>query len=139
VKVLALLANCCLSKEERAYEDELGKRPKLDDDEFFEQFYAASGIPKDIPVRLRKLYKEMLGEEHSALQPQDNLAFIYGEIDFADVLYRVGREFKLKIPLETATKAPLTYKGKSSSTGEIDGTFDSVVRYLAKATRDLTV
>jgi hypothetical protein len=123
------------SESERAYAEELYRRPKLSDDDFYDRFYAGSDVPKEIPRRLRALYEEIVGDDLSGLQPQDNHAAIYDGLDFADVLYRVEREFKLKIPHENVVKAPLTYKGKSSPEGEIDGSFDSVVRYLAKATR----
>ena len=125
-----------LTDAERAYREQLRQRPKLDDDAFYQTFYSGTGIPRDIPVRLRRLYEKIIGDNLSALQPQDNQAFIYGGIDFGDVLYRVEREFKLKIPRESTVKAPLTYHGYSSPTGEIDGTFDSVVRYLARVLRE---
>ena len=79
-------------------------------------------------MRLRKLYVRMFGDGLAALQPHDNHARIYEEIDFSDVLIRVGREFKLKIPRAAVTLAP------SSNAGEIDGTFDSVVRYVSRVT-----
>jgi hypothetical protein len=121
------------SESECAYHATLQERPKRNDDEFFDEFYAATSIPRDIPIRLRKLYEEIIGVEFSALRPEDNHAIIYDELDFADVLYRVGREFSLNIPIETVLKSPLTYRGRASHQGEIDGTFEPVVRYLAKA------
>jgi hypothetical protein len=121
------------SESERAYHAILQERPRRNDDEFFDEFYAGSSIPRDIPIRLRKLYEEIIGVDFLALRPEDNHAIIYDEVDFAEVIYRVGREFSLNIPIETVLEAPLTYRGRASPQGEIDGTFDSVVRYLAKA------
>jgi len=123
-----------LSASERAYHEMLRQRPRLDDDAFFEQFYSKTNVPKDIVVRLRLACCESLGIDPAVLRPEDNLAMIWDDIDFCDVLYRVGRKFKMKIPPDTALGAPFQYKGKPC-TGEIDGTFDSVARYLAKVTR----
>jgi len=86
-----------------------------------------SGIPKTIPIRLRKLLCErIIGDDLSALYPEDNIAMIYDGLDFADVLYRAEREFGVAIPRET-------WKTGENLGGEIDGTFGSVVRYLSKA------
>ena len=125
---------CGASATERAYREVFRQRPKLDDDAFFEQFYAQTDVSKDVVVRLRLACRESLGIDPAVLRPEDNLAMIYDDIDFCDVLYRAGRQFKMKIPPETALGAPFQYKGKPC-TGEIDGTFDSVARYLAKVTR----
>src|SRR5262249_25686582 len=43
------------SAEERARWREMRARPWLDDEEFWTLFYADSEIPKEIPLRLRKL------------------------------------------------------------------------------------
>ncbi|HEY2253879.1 MAG TPA: hypothetical protein VGH74_22545 [Planctomycetaceae bacterium] len=117
-----------IPESERAYSAQLQQRAKLNDDEFYEAFYAETGIPKHIPIRLRTLLqKNIMGDDLSALHPNDNLALIYDGLDFADVLYRVGKEFELTIPLTVC-------KSKLHADGEIDGTFDSVVRYLNRAT-----
>jgi hypothetical protein len=127
------IAECPWSESERAHHAILQERPKRNDDEFFHEFYATSNIPRDIPIRLRKLYEEIIGVDFSALCPEDNHAIIYDELDFADVIYRVGREFGQNIPIEIVPKYALTHRGRASQQGEIDGTFDSVVRYIAKA------
>jgi len=74
-----------------------------------------TGIPRNIPIRLRKLYEEIIGVDFSALRPEDNHAVIYDELDFADVIYRVGRKFGLNIPIETVPKYPRTYRGRRVS------------------------
>jgi hypothetical protein len=118
------------SEREHRYYDELRDRPALDDEEFFKRFYSAAGIPKDIPIRLRRLYQDIIGCDLSAMQPHDNLALIFDALDFADVLYRVEREFEVKIPLTVCSEPP-QYKHWPFIGSQIDGTFDSVVRYLA--------
>jgi hypothetical protein len=110
---------------ERMYFEELRRRPDLTDEQFYDTFFAGSQIPKEIPVRLRRLYQEIFGYDFSALNPNDNIALIFDFVDFADVLYRIEREFGLKIPL-SACKS-------DGGRGKIDGTFDSVVRYLNEA------
>lgn len=126
-RLLAPLAKSVWSASERAYQAELAKRPRLDDDQFFEKFYAGTGVPKAIPIRLRKLLcQRIIGDDLSALYPEDNIALIYDGLDFADVLYRVEREFDVAIPRAT-------WKTGENLGGEIDGTFGSVVRYLSKA------
>lgn len=122
------------SATERAYREKFRQRPRLDDDAFFEQLYSQTDVPRDVVVRLRRACRESLGIDPAFLRPEDNLAMIWDDVDFGDVLYHVGRSFKVKIPPETALAAPFQYKGKPG-TGEINGTFDSLARYLAKVTR----
>jgi hypothetical protein len=122
------------SATERAYREKFRQRPRLDDDVFFEQFYSQTDVPRDVVVRLRLACHESLGIDPAVLRPEDNLAVIEDDVDFGDVLYRVGRKFKMKIPPGTALGAPFQYEGKPC-TGEIDGTFDSLARYLAKVAR----
>jgi hypothetical protein len=134
--ILHWLGDRVASDAERAYSAHLRRRPRLDDEAFLRRFYAGSGLPEDIPIRLRRLYQEIFGEDFAGLHPEDNVARIYDGIDFADVLWRVEREFRVKIHPETDLKAPFRHEGKPCSpNGTIDGTFDSVVRYLAEALR----
>jgi hypothetical protein len=116
-----------------AYARELQGRPKLGNGEFYQQFYADGDVPKELVTRLRTLFESIFGDDLSSMWPHDNLALIYDSVDFADVLFRVGREFKVAIPISSVAKEPLTYRGKACRNGQIDGTFDSLVRYLAKA------
>ena len=53
-----LLSNAFTSRFER----ELLSRPQLDDRAFYEAYYGGSGIPEDIPIRVRKVYVEQLGD-----------------------------------------------------------------------------
>ncbi len=95
-------------------------RPHLSDEELYDRFYVGSGIRRDIPCRVRRELIDALGEGLDSLYPSDNLAFAVEDVDFADVLFRMEREFGIAIPLETIP-------------GEIDGTFDSIVRYVSQA------
>lgn len=93
-------------------------RPELDDDAFYEKFYAGSGIPKEILVRLRRLYVKELGREWRRLVPQDNPANMYDDLDLADLFELVGEHFGVPFPLEDMER--------------LDGSFDAVVRYVAE-------
>lgn len=116
---------------ERAYAAELARRPHLSDVEFYDTFYGGTGIPSEIPVRLRGLLARITGDDLRGLWPDDNIAAIYDGLDFADVLYRVEREFGLKIPLTVVFFIPASKSPRSCPTDRIDGTFDSLVRYLS--------
>lgn len=71
----------------------------------------------------------------AGLQPQDNIALIFEGLDFADVLYRINREFRVSIPLEAVRVDP---RDAADATPSIDGTFDSVVRYLTAISPERT-
>jgi len=120
------------SPTERAYETERARRPQLGDAAFYDKFYGGTEVPRDIPIRHRRLLESILGENLSTLWPGDNIAAIYDGLDFADVIYRIEPEFKVRIPLAENLKPPLTCREGVASQGTIDGTFDSVVRHLAR-------
>lgn len=132
VRAFAAGLNTGGSSTERAYETERARRPQLDDAAFYDTFYAGTEVPQDIPIRYRRLLEAILGENLAGLWPDDNIAAIYDDLDFADVIYRIEREFKVRIPLAENLKPPLTCQEGAASQGTIDGTFDSVVRHLAR-------
>ena len=120
-----------------AYFEQARQRPRLDDDAFYEQFYAGTGIPKDIPVRLRIVFANMVGVAPRTIRPEDNCLLIHEELDLAELIWGLEREFKMKVDIETAFEGPIGHKGKTTlCRGEIDGSFDSVVRYLARVRRE---
>jgi len=120
-----------------AYVEETRRRPRLDDDAFYEQFYAGTGIPKDIPVRVRIIFESIVGLDRRVFRPGDNIFLNHEELDLAELIWRLEREFKMKVDIETAFKGPIGHKGKMTlCRGEIDGSFDSVVRYLARVRRE---
>jgi len=120
------------SPTERVYKTERAARPQLNDAAFYDKFYAGTEIPRDIPIRYRRLLEAILGEDLAGLWPDDNIAAIYDGLDFADVIYRIEREFRVRIPLAENLKPPLTCGDEAAPQGTIDGTFDSVIRYLAR-------
>ena len=99
------------------FERELLSRPQLDDQAFYEAYYGGSGIPEDIPIRVRKVYVEQLGDCWKGVRPEDNVCEAYPDLDLAELLYEIEDEFGIKIPDEEMKK--------------MDGTFDAIVRYVA--------
>jgi acyl carrier protein len=93
-------------------------RPYLTDEEFFERFYSDSGIPKEIPIRLRQLWAEQLGGEWYGVEPSDEPARIYWTLDLVELIYEVEEEFVIRI-----SKADWQLIGSS---------FDSFVHYVAE-------
>lgn len=95
--------------EQREYRRVLRDRPKLNDDEFYNTFYADSGIPKQLAVQLRMSLEHCYGLDFGGLHPRDNLIYADDEIDFHDVIIRIKREYEIEIPNRRMSKAEATY------------------------------
>jgi hypothetical protein len=104
------------SAEERANWKRLKQRQLLDDDAFYERFYAGTGISKEIPIRLRRSYA--VGLLMDRVWPEDKAVEFDWEVDFGDVLAAAENDFGVRFTNDEA--------------GQIDGSFDSVVRLVAK-------
>lgn len=61
-RIFALLSDLLSNVFSSRFERELVSRPQLDDQAFYEACYGGSGIPKDIPIRVRKVCVEQLGD-----------------------------------------------------------------------------
>jgi hypothetical protein len=83
------------SAECRAFRRELKARPRLSDEEFYAQFYAGSGIPKDIPARVRRYLAEINVLADRAV-PADNLSLLDDELDLSDILLELQEEFGVR-------------------------------------------
>ncbi len=103
------------------FEQELINRPQLDDQAFYETHYADSGIPEDIPIRIRKVYVEQLGDCWKGVRPDDNVGDACPDVDLAEILYEIEDEFGINIP--------------DQEMRQMDGTFDAIVRYVASLRR----
>jgi hypothetical protein len=108
------------SAEKRACWREMRQRPDLTDVEFYQRFYHDSGIPEDIPLRLRLLYAEYLAIDK--VFPEDRLDNFGTALAFQDFLPVVAKEFDVEFP--AAEVEQLTN----------EGTFDAFVRCLATKT-----
>jgi acyl carrier protein len=103
------------SREQRAKWAEMRQRPGLSDDEFYERFYAGTGIAREIPLRLRRVYDGALGTDR--VWPADKAHEFDDDLDLADLFFVVEKEFKVKVNKEEALK--------------LDHSFDSIVRLVA--------
>jgi hypothetical protein len=103
---------------DRKLQREVAARPRLSEDAFYERFYSGLDIPREVPIRLRRLWADELGDEWYGVEPADNPAHVYWTLDLADLFDAAAEEFGIKIPKEDRHA--------------IDGSFDSLVRYLAK-------
>jgi hypothetical protein len=87
------------SSQMLAYWREVGARPVLTDEEFYTRFYQGSEIPYDIAAKVRHSLAdlELLIER---AYPTDVIAYADDELDFADVIFRVGRQFGVRFTKE---------------------------------------
>jgi hypothetical protein len=96
---------------ERKFRREFAQREPLDDSQFFNEFYAGTGVPADIVRRLRPIYSEFCDLEVGKLRPQDRPWQIV-ELDGVDLVQDIEAEFGVKISDDDAQ--------------HIDGSFDSI-------------
>ncbi|HTQ40555.1 MAG TPA: hypothetical protein VMJ32_16130 [Pirellulales bacterium] len=82
------------SPEQRRFHRNLRERPKLSDAEFYQTFFADTGIPEQLPIRLRMILEDLLGINLGALRPEDNIACANDDLDFVDVIRRVEDNFE---------------------------------------------
>ena len=87
-----------------------GDRQPLSDDEFYIQYFEAQGIPKEIPVKVREIFREQFGADFSRINNSDDFSegmnFIWGFDSMADIeiIMAVEEEFDIKIEDEEAEK-----------------------------------
>jgi hypothetical protein len=111
------------SRKEREFRRALRQRPKLNDDEFYEAFYASSGIARHLPIQLRKSLEREFGVNFGALRPADNLIYACEEVDFADVRDRIKLDFGVDLTFEIAAVL----------SDEQSCTFDSLLQFVVNA------
>ncbi len=61
-RILALLQDSVVHTFRSGFERELVSRPQFDDHDFYETWYGGSGIPEDIPIRVRMVCVEQFGD-----------------------------------------------------------------------------
>ena len=116
VAAVALTATCLLLWPEFAFQRELKQRRPLDDVQFYRTFYADTSVPDDIPRRVRPIYCDYFNLEMAQLRPWDRPPEIT-ERDTSDLVRKIEAEFGITIHDKDAEN--------------IDGSFDSIVKYLA--------
>jgi acyl carrier protein len=111
------------------YDRKCRERPLLDDDAFVERFYNDSSIPKDIPIRVRKVYRDQL--YMAKVYPEDIADDITPDLDLGELLIEIEEEFGIEI-LDNDTQP---------GDEPFDGSFDAIVRLVVhtlSATKDST-
>jgi acyl carrier protein len=89
----------------------------VDDETFYRLHYGNTSIPRDIPIRVRKVLVEQMGSRWRSVKPED-CVIEDDDIDFAEILYEMADEFGISIPDKDVQR--------------LDPSFDSIVRYLAE-------
>ncbi len=103
------------SAAERAKWREIRGRPQLSDDEFLARYYAATSIPRDIPLHLRSIYSEQLSIDK--VQPDDIATDSDGELDRWDLAIEVQHVLGIQFTVEEVQ--------------QLGGSFDSFIRAVA--------
>ncbi|MEX2114426.1 MAG: hypothetical protein WD845_14625 [Pirellulales bacterium] len=115
--MLGWFSGCLKTEPELAFERELNGRPLMDDETFFRSHYGSTCLPREIPIRLRRLFADQLGAPWARVQPSDKPAEVYLDLDFAELVADAQAEFGLSISTDEMR--------------ELDGSFDSLVRCVA--------
>ena len=106
---------------ERDYDRKCRERPLLDDDAFVERFYKDSSIPKGIPIRVRKVYRDQLNM--AKVYPEDIADEITPDLDLGELLIEIEEAFGIELP----------DNDKQPGDEPFDGSFDAIVRLVAHA------
>jgi acyl carrier protein len=99
-------------------EAQITNRKLLTVDDFYQQYYADSGIPLTVVSRILDITAEQFGIPQGYIRPEDNFL----QTDLGDTIFYVvelSEEFGLS-------------KARQDTCAEIDGTFDNTVRYIAR-------
>jgi acyl carrier protein len=102
---------------ERAFRRELAGREWLSDGEFYLEFYAGTEIREEIPRRLLPIYCKFFNIEVGKLRPRDRPPEI-ADLDALDLVRGIEAEFGVHFSDDDLER--------------IDGSFDSIVQYLAR-------
>ena len=98
-------------------ESEMKRRPKMSLDEFYDQYYANSEIPRTIVSRILNLTAEQFGIAAGQIRPDDNFL----QTNLADTMYyvvEISEEFGLS-------------RTRQHELEQTDGTFENIVRHVA--------
>lgn len=98
-------------KELIAQLDEFFKgRISLSDEDYYVQYFQLQGIPKEIPIRVRKIFEDMFEADFSRIKNTDDFSeemkFIWGYDSMIDVeiVMEIEDEFGIKFENEEAEK-----------------------------------
>jgi hypothetical protein len=99
-------------------EAHIKRRPKLSFEDFYAQYYADSEISPKLIRRILDITSEQFGIPAGCIRPTDNLL----KTNLADTMYyivEIAEEFELP-------------KSRQDTLSELDGTFDNIVRHVAR-------
>ena len=99
-------------------EAEMKRRTSLSFDEFYDQYYADSGISRSIVLRILDVTADQFGVAAGQIRPDDNFL----QTNLADAIYYV---------IEISEEFGLSTK-RLDELEQTDGTFDNIVRYVAR-------
>ncbi|MDD2709852.1 MAG: acyl carrier protein [Verrucomicrobiae bacterium] len=84
---------------ERRLEEAFQGRNALDDESFFTRYFAKRQIPKDIPVRIRRIFQEHLKADFSRISAEDDLSkelnfpWNYDSLADVEIVQALEKEF----------------------------------------------
>ena len=99
------------------YRRDLANREPMDEEAFFEHFYAGSRIDKELVYRFLRFQADFWSVPVELIRPHDDYNLIMGDGDADDFISALEREFSIHV--------------SNDDCQELNGTFDSLVRFLA--------
>jgi len=116
MKFLDAFLRVFLTKIERNYLQKCKIRPALSDDEFIATYYSECPFSAEIPLRIRKVFREQ--EKCYKVIPTDTVWEMSDDIPFVELMQEIAEEFDIDISI--------------SEIEDLNGSFDSIVRLVAK-------
>lgn len=102
--------------DERTFQHTLSAREDLTGDEFYQRYYQGTGVPQAVVLRLLAIYSTFFALPSTKLRPDDWPPAI-AELDMEPLVVEIEKEFGIP----------------HSQWHNVDGSFDSVVRYVTQA------
>jgi hypothetical protein len=85
----------------RQFDDEMSRREPLTDEQYYERFFAHSGVPRDIPLRLRTLYAKYVRFPAALILPSDELTHLACDsLDVMELVWDIERAFGVRLTNE---------------------------------------
>lgn len=69
----------------------MNSRPSITDDEFHRKYYANTEVTVDTCARVRCVLRQQL--RLANVEPMDNVAKLFPDIDLGEVCFEIGQEF----------------------------------------------
>ncbi len=95
---------------EAKMEEAFHGRPSLSPDEYYKAYFAKLGIPKDIPIRVRRIFEESFEADFSRLKDDDDFSkelrffWDYDSMIDVEIVVSLEKEFKVDISDEEAAQ-----------------------------------